>query len=78
MPENEQASKMVQIRNLIQDISSDRVAKANELIEAYHKKFEATLEPVVSVANSGEKLIEIEDYEKAQGNAAIKMEITSK
>jgi hypothetical protein len=36
MQENDQAGKMAQIRKMIQDISSERVVKANELIEAYH------------------------------------------
>ena len=36
MTENDQANKMAQIRKIIQDISAERVAKANQLIEAYH------------------------------------------
>lgn len=41
MNENDQVNKMAQIRKIIQDISAERVAKAKQLIEAYHKKSEA-------------------------------------
>jgi hypothetical protein len=65
---------MVQIRKMIQDISSERVVKANELIGAYHKKAEASLESMTSATPSGERLIELDDYDKAQAKSASKFE----